>query len=190
MRLALVCFIAIAPLMAQDASELALAEEYAGKLATPAGSAKLALGLLFAQGTAAIPEWGSGREGLRRRAEFLSAGYLARYSAEFVTAKALGSDTSYRRCQCKGFPSRAAHAVFAEFTEGKADGSRGFATARMTGIVSSVAITAPMLPARYGAGEATGRAIATIGIDEGFNMLHEFWPEIRRTLLFQKRQAQ
>jgi hypothetical protein len=41
---------------------------------TPGASAKLALGLLFAQSTESIPEWGSGSAGLARRAEWLAAG--------------------------------------------------------------------------------------------------------------------
>ena len=56
----------------------------------------------------------------------------------------------------------------------------------MTGIYASTALTAPMLPTGYGLADANKRAITAIGVDEGFNMLQEFWPEIKRTLLLRK----
>ena len=165
----------------------ALANEFTQGLFTPGKSAKLALALAYDQATVAVPEWGSGRAGLGRRAEWLSAGYLARYSTEFAAEKLLGTDTSYQRCRCKGFPRRAAHALHAEFVERKADGSKVFAFARMTGIYASVALSAPILPDNYGVADANQRAITAIGIDEGCNILQEFWPEIKRTLLFRKK---
>jgi hypothetical protein len=180
------CFIAAAPARAQNAVPEPSAEQYLRGLASPGAGAKLALGLLFDQATDAIPEWGSGGDGLRRRADWLAAGYAARYSAEFAVAKALSRDTAYRRCRCRGFPRRAAHALREEFTERRADGSASFAAARMTGILTSSAVAAPMLPESYGAAAAASRTATSIGIDEGLNMLQEFWPEIRRTLLFRK----
>jgi hypothetical protein len=163
---------------------------FARGLFTPTEAAKLALGLVYDQATVAVPEWGSGRDGLMRRTEWLAAGRLTRYTTEFATRSLLGTDTSYHRCRCKGFPRRAGHALYAEFVERKADGSAIFATARLTGIYASTAITAQMLPAGYGVADANSRAMAAIGIDEGFNLLQEFWPEIKRTLLLRRKNIQ
>jgi hypothetical protein len=41
-----------------------------------------------------------------------------------------------------------------------------------------------MLPAGYGLRAAAARSVMAFGVDEGFNMLKEFRPEIVRTLLF------
>jgi len=164
-----------------------LAGQFSRGLVTPAEAAKLALGLLYDQTTVAVPEWGSGRDGLIRRGEWLAAGSLTRYTTQFATAKLLGTDTSYQRCRCTGFPRRAGHALHAEFVERKADGSATFAVARLTGIYASAAITAPMLPGRYGPADANKRVVAALAIDEGFNILQEFWPEIKRTLLLRKK---
>jgi hypothetical protein len=169
------------------AHNVALAEQFTRGLLTPGNSAKLALTLLYDQATVAVPEWGSGRAGFERRAEWLAAGYLTRYSAQFAAAKLRGTDAGYERCRCKGFPRRAAHAIRAEWVERRADGSAVFAFARMTGIFASVAVPAPLLPAGYGAADASKRAITAIGVDTGFNMLQEFWPEIKRTLLLRKK---
>jgi hypothetical protein len=57
----------------------------------------------------------------------------------------------------------------------------------MAGVVASTAVTAPMLPSGYAAAEASKRALSAIATDEGFNVLQEFWPEIKRTLLFRKK---
>jgi hypothetical protein len=57
----------------------------------------------------------------------------------------------------------------------------------MTGIFASAAVTAPLLPAGYEAADASKRAITAIGVDTGFNMLQEFWPEIKRTLQLRKK---
>jgi hypothetical protein len=168
-------------------SEGTLADEFTRGLFTPGASAKFALGLVYDQATVAVPQWGSGRAGLGRRTEWLAAGYLARYSTEFAAEKLLGTDTSYQRCRCKGFPRRAAHALHAEFVERKAGGSNVFAFARMSGIYASAALTAPMLPAGYGVADVNQRALTAVGIDEGCNILQEFWPEIKRTLLFRKK---
>ena len=102
-------------------------------------------------------------------------------------SKLLGTDSSYQRCSCAGFPWRAAHALYSELIERRVDGSNVFAFARITGIYASAVITAPMLPPGYGMADANKRAITAIGIDEGYHMLQEFWPEIKRRLLLQKK---
>jgi hypothetical protein len=170
-----------------DAAQNSLGGQYAQELFTPGNSAKLALGLLYDQATAAVPQWGSNRNGLARRAEWLTTGYVTRFTTEFAVARMKGVDTSSQRCLCKGFPRRTVHALHAEFTERKRDGSPTFAVARLMGIYVSAVATETMLPGERSVENMNSRAVAAIGIDEGFNMLQEFWPEIRRTLLFRKK---
>jgi hypothetical protein len=151
---------------------------------TPGAGAKMALGLLYDQATVAVPEWGSDRGGLERRAEWLAASWAARAVTEYAVASYRGVDTRYRRCACKGFPRRAAHALRSGLVEYRADGAEVFAVARFSGIASGALATMPMLPAGYGLRDAAGRSVVAFGGDEGFNMLKEFRPEIVRTLLF------
>ncbi len=49
--------------------------------------AKFSLGVLYDQATAQVPEWGSGADGLQKRAEWRMAGLLSRASAEYAVAK-------------------------------------------------------------------------------------------------------
>jgi hypothetical protein len=153
---------------------------------TPGAGAKMALGILFEQGTVSVPEWGSGRSGLVKRAEFLSAGWAARATTEYSIAAVRGTDTGYRNCECKGFPKRAAHALKSGFIEYRTDGTPAFAVARFSGLLAGAVAPMPMLPAGYGFRDAAQRSVTTFGVDEGFNMLIEFRKEIVRTLLFRK----
>jgi hypothetical protein len=195
--IAVLCFCLVpgATAFAQDqdndtSQPTGLADQFAHELFTPGNSAKLALGLLYDQTIVAVPEWGSGREGLAHRAEWLVVGYTTRLTTQFTTAKLLGRDTSYQRCACKGFPKRVTHALHSEFLERRYDGTPVFATARMTGIYVAAAVSESMLPQGRSAADFSNRAITTIGIDEGFNVLQEFWPEIKRTLLFRQRPSE
>jgi len=54
---------------------------------------------------------------------------------------------------------------------------------RFAGVYSAALATVPFLPARYGVGDALNRATTFVAGDLGFNMLREFWPEIKRALL-------
>ena len=187
------CLLPCSPVFCQDkpflkieATQTGLAEQYSQALFAPANSARLGLAMLYDQARVEVPGWGSGRDGLRRRAEWVATGYLTRFSTEFAAAKLLGDDTHYQRCLCKGFPRRTTHALHAEFTERRRDGSTVFGTARLAGIYASAAVSESMLPAGRTMADFSNRAVTAIGIDEGFNMLHEFWPEIRRAPLFRR----
>jgi hypothetical protein len=71
--------------------------------------------------------------------------------------------------------------------EKRADGSLAAPVARFTGIAASVAATTPFLGARAHAATAGDHVALLVGTDIGLNILTEFWPEIKRTLLFRKR---
>lgn len=151
---------------------------------TPAAPMKLALGLTYDQVTVAVPEWGSARAGMARRAEWLATGWIVRASTEYAVAAYREVDTGYRSCLCKGFPRRAGHALHAGFLEYRRDQTPAFALARFSGLAAGALATMPMLPPGYGFRDAAQRAAMAFVMDEGFNMLHEFHNEIVRTLLF------
>ena len=152
---------------------------------SPGMLAKFSLGVLFDQATVQVPEWGPGAEGLQKRAELRMAGLLSRASAEYGVARFRDTSSVYLRCQCKGFGPRSRHALASEFAEHRMDGSLTAPVARFSGVVTSVAVTS--FRERSGAGAAAEHALLLIGTDAGFNLLQEFWPEIRRTLLFRRK---
>jgi hypothetical protein len=75
--------------------------------------------------------------------------------------------------------------VVSEFVERRTDGSLAAPVARFTGVATSVAVTS--FGQHSGPGDAARHTLLLVNTDIGFNLLQEFWPEIRRTLLFQRR---
>jgi len=143
--------------------------------------AKFSLGLLYDQATGAVPRWGAGAAGFRKRAEWRMAALLSRTGAEYGVAHLRETDPTYQRCHCKGFLPRSRHAIVSEFVERRVDGGLAAPLARFTGIAASVGVTAF---AQHSGVEDTGvHGMLVVGTDVGFNLLQEFGPEIKRTLL-------
>lgn len=105
-------------------------------------------------------------------------------SAEYAAARILDTDPRYVRCRCKGFARRSRQAILSEFVEQRFDGSLAPPFARLTGLATSVTVTS--IGERSTASGAAGRMALLVNTDIGFNMLQEFWPEIRRTLFRRK----
>jgi len=154
---------------------------------SPGMLAKFSLGVLYDQTTVQEPEWGAGAAGLRQRAEWRMAGLLSRAATEYAIARMRETNSDYQRCRCKGFGPRSRHALVSEFVEIRADRSMAPPVARFTGIATSLAVTTPFLGQHSGVGTGTDRAAVLVGADLGFNMLQEFWPEIKRTLLLRRK---
>ena len=147
--------------------------------------AKFSLGLLYDQATTEVPRWGSGTAGFQKRAEWRMGGLLSRPAAEYGVTKWRGTDPGYQRCQCKGFLPRSRYAVVSEFVERRTEGGLAAPVARVTGIATGVLVTS--LGQHSGVGDAWKRGIVLAGNDIGFNVLQEFWPEIKRTLLLRRK---
>jgi hypothetical protein len=151
---------------------------------SPSALAKLSLGALYDHATDRVPQWGSGVSGLEKRAEWRVAGLVGRSSVEYEASRRLGVIPGYSRCRCKGFIPRSRHAVVSEFIEYRLGGAPAIPVARLSGIATSIGITS--LGAHDTAAGAAGRALLMVQTDLGFNVLQEFWPEIRRTLAFRR----
>lgn len=149
---------------------------------SPGAFAKFSLGLLYDQATVQVPAWGSGASGLEKRAEWRMAGLLSRATSEYAVGSLRGTDTTYARCRCKGFLPRSKHVLVSEFTERRLDGTLAAPFARLTGLATGTLVTE--LGRHSGPGGAAGSAVLLVNTDIGFNMLNEFWPEIKRTMLF------
>jgi hypothetical protein len=147
--------------------------------------AKFSLGVLYDQGTTAVPRWGAGAAGLRKRVEWRVAGLLTRAAAEYEVARMRGTDPAYERCKCKGFLPRSRHAIVSEFVERRIEGGLAAPIARFSGIATAAGVISL---AEHSGLEDTGKhTMAVVGTDVGFNMLVEFAPEIKRTLLFRRK---
>ncbi len=190
LSIVLVCSLTSAVrLRGQDSSALAVPNKtFVESAFTPGMFAKVSLGVLYDQATVQVPEWGSGAAGLRKRAEWRMAGLLSRAASEYAVARLRETNPAYVRCRCKGFGPRSRHALVSEFVEVRRDGSFAAPVARLTGIATSVAVTTPFLGRNPGVGTGVEHAGLLLGTDVGFNMLQEFWPEIRRALLFRRSQ--
>lgn len=177
-------FVTISPVVALAGADptVTAGPDFVATAFAPSALAEVSLGALVDQAADAVPEWGSGKSGLGKRAGLLVSSHLMGASAAYSVAEIRGTTTAYVRCQCKGFPRRARHALVSEFIEHRLDGGITAPVARFAGLATSVAASAPLLPPRYGAGYAMERAEVRVGADIGINMLDEFWPEIRRTL--------
>lgn len=156
-------------------------------LTAPGAYAKLSLGVLYDHATVGVPEWGSDRAGLGKRVEFRFLGLGSRMGIDYAATRLRGTSTAYVRCACKGFPKRSWHVLVMEATERRPDGTAALPVSRLAGLAGSAFATSLDLPKRYGAAEAASRAGMMVTTDIGFNMLTEFWPEIKRTLLFRKK---
>jgi len=150
---------------------------------TPAAFAKLSLGALYDHSIPAIPEWGSGHDGLARRGRYRAVNQFTRGSLEYVISRYRGTNTDYTRCACAGFRRRARHAIVSEFLERRADGSPAAPVSRLAGIYGAALLSAPMLPGKYGPADVLQRSSLALASEVGFNFFQEFWPEIKRTLL-------
>jgi hypothetical protein len=113
------------------------------------------------------------------------AGLLGRSLTEYSAASLRGTDEGYLRCRCKGFIPRSRHVLVTEFTERRARGGFAAPVARLSGIAAGTVVAS--LGQHIGPGSAAQRAVLLVNTDIGFNMLNEFWPEIKRTLLLRHR---
>ena len=154
-----------------------------GSLFAPGALARVSLSVAFEQARDGIPQWDQGADGLKRRARAAFAAHVVRTSTQYSLASLRHTDTSYARCQCKGFPSRARHALVSEFVERRADGRLAWPVARLAGVYASAFAILPLLPHGYGASDAINRGNVFLAGDIGVNLLQEFNAEIRRALL-------
>jgi hypothetical protein len=115
------------------------------------------------------------------------AGLLSRATTDYAVGSFRGTDTSYVRCRRKGFLPRSKHVLISEFTERRLDGSLAAPVARASGIAAGTRVAS--LGQHASAGGAVSRAALLVNTDIGFIMLNEFWPEIKRSMLFRHKQA-
>ncbi|MBL8232055.1 MAG: hypothetical protein JNL98_26400 [Bryobacterales bacterium] len=151
------------------------------KSAFGAGSALRAAGTAAYDQYVDIPEeWGQGAAGYFRRFGSRAGRFTVQDSIEHSLAFGLKQDVRYERCTCSGFLQRTGHAVKLNFVTRNERGNYVPAVARAAGYfggeLSALAWTPPSYTYRDALLAGGGRY--ALGI--GWNLLKEFWPEIRR----------
>lgn len=129
------------------------------------------------------PEWGQGMAGYGRRLGSNMGRHAARSTIEFGFGALIGEDPRYERCRCEGFFPRIAHATARTFVARNRRGETVPAIARLTGIYGGSLLSVSWHPERYTvAGDGLRWGTYSLGFNAGFNILREFWPDIKRAV--------
>jgi hypothetical protein len=128
-------------------------------------------------------QWGRTAGGYGKRLGSGLAQHVIRGTLQYGASSLLHEDNRYFRSHGTGFWQRTRYAVASSFLARRDNGSRRFSFSRVGSAAGSSFISRAWIPgtaATAGAGAASFGI--TIGIDVGFNMLHEFWPDIKSHL--------
>lgn len=127
--------------------------------------------------------WGRGLSGFGKR--YLSIGgiSLVQTSIQAPIAAMLGLDTRYIQCSCKGFFRRSRHAFVFNFLTSNKNGKIRLDISGIAGTYGSNFIAASWYPHQNSAfGYAIHKGNKQMVYAGAFNLISEFWPEIKRIL--------
>ena len=128
-------------------------------------------------------EWGQGGDGFGKR---LAAAYgrkIVKNSIDVGVSSLHGEIMPYARCRCSGFWTRTGHAVKSTFVRPARGGGSTFAFGHVAGAYAGGFVSNVWYPpAHSSAGDGLRRGTVYLGFDTGKNILHEFWPDIKRKL--------
>jgi hypothetical protein len=126
-------------------------------------------------------EWGGGAEAYGERFGEAFAQHVIRRTLQSGTAAALHEDNRYFASGETGFFRRAKYAIASTFLARHDNGDRYLSISRLGGAAGSSFISRLWQPrSTNSAGDgAVGFGIA-MGTDAGFNVLREFWPDLKR----------
>jgi hypothetical protein len=126
-------------------------------------------------------EWGQGAAGFAKRFGSSFGKHVVKGSVEFVLAGPLHEDLKYHRSETPGVGPRLEHALLSTvLTRKTTDGTDTIAVARISGTVTGGFVSRLWQPARLRTfASGAGSVGVSFGVDAGFNVVREFWPEIR-----------
>lgn len=103
---------------------------------------------------------------------------------EFLVPSILKQDPRYFRDPTLPFPQRALYSVTRVFITRTDKGEETFNASRIVGGAAAQALADLYVPGQQqGLHPITGRVTFDLVRDAGFNLLHEFWPDLRRKFL-------
>jgi len=147
----------------------------------PSSIMRSAAGAGLSQARDSTPEWGQGMEGYGRRLGSKFAQHAVKRTIQLGVGAMLHEDPRYYASGRVGFLPRTGYAVSRAFMVRKDDGSTGPAIGRLTGAFGGALISRTWHPESdrtVRSGLESGAV--SIGVDMGFQVLHEFWPDIKR----------
>jgi hypothetical protein len=129
-------------------------------------------------------EWGQGMRGYGHRYGSSLAQHSVKKTVDFAVGALRHEDPRYFRSKLAGFLPRTRYAIAHTYMTRKDDGSWTVALGRVAGVAAGGFLSRTWQPERLHTVAsgfiATGESAA---IDVGLRWLHEFWPDIRRTIL-------
>lgn len=146
-----------------------------------------AFGAAIGQARNTPPEWGQGGEGYGRRFASGYARALVQRTITFGVAAADHEDPRFFSSheggfsRAQGFWGRTRYAVVNSFIAERGDGSRMPAIARIAGPYVAAFISNAWYPAASAdTKHAFYRGSTALGASVGFNVLREFWPDVKK----------
>jgi hypothetical protein len=127
------------------------------------------------------PEWGQGWGGYGRRLGSNFGQYSIKKTLQFGVGAALKEDPRYLASTESGFWRRTSHAISHTVMVKNDYDRRVFSYGRVTGTLGGSFISRTWHPERQRTvGHALRNAGVSFGTEAGWNLLREFWPDIKR----------
>lgn len=139
-------------------------------------------GLNSAAGRARVP-YGQSWSWTRSYTAALAQRESNEFFGRFLFPKLLGHDPRYHPAESEKFMGRASYAASRVLITRKDDGTQTLNTSYLLGTLLSSTVANVYRPRwERGVGNTFSDVGTTIGSDAGFNILREFWPQLRQTL--------
>jgi hypothetical protein len=147
----------------------------------PGPALKSAAGAGISQAKGTPHEWGGGVTGYAKRLGSTFGKHIVKSSIHYGVARLRHEELGYRPSEKHGFGPRLQYALVSTvITRKTTTGGRTVATGEIAGLVGSGLISRLWQPASlHTVASGFGSAGISLGADAGFNVVREFWPEIR-----------
>jgi hypothetical protein len=147
----------------------------------PLAIGRAVFGAAINQAQDSNPEWGQGAEGYGKRLASKFGQHVIKRSVTQGLGSLLHEDPRYFASTSSGFLPRLKHAATWEVVTRKDDGSYKIADARLIGTFTGAFVSRAWHPEgerNFTSGLESGAI--SLAIDAGWNVVKEFWPDVRR----------
>jgi hypothetical protein len=139
--------------------------------------------LLLDQATGSPAQWGGGFAGFGRRVASRVGSAIVQGTVQAPVAALLHEDIRYIASCRHGFKSRTWHAIKYSFLTYNEHGRPTLNVANLGSYYASTAVSTAWLPSHNNLATYTLSATEQIGLSIPINVIQEFWPEIRHSVL-------
>ncbi len=186
-RYALVLFLAALPKLAgadatQTSERVVPHESWVHHVfARPAAYVRTAAYAGIEQAKGDPEEWGGGMAGYAKRFGSVLGKHIVKSSIQYQVARLRDEELGYTPSGREGFRPRVTYALLSTVVTHKTTtGQRTVSTSEISAVVGSGLISRLWQPASLRTiGSGFGSAGISLGSDAGYNVVREFWPEIR-----------